>query len=109
MKKPTPKPRKAVLRWSEVADYVEAKHKRSLRDWAGKFAKRKTIAQSNKTPYHDFWHHLCDAHEINNGDTVTLCPKEILSSDDVLEFWLMEIYTILQKEFGDEFEVLFSW
>lgn len=104
-KKPKMKSRGKSYDWSELEAFIKRKYKRDIRDWAGRYNGRST---NDNVEYQDFWHHIVDHHEIHNGGTITIVPEEAMLDENMPE-WQKEIYRILIKEFGHEFDALTSW
>lgn len=105
VKKPKKLKRESTYDWHDIDDFIQKKYGKDVRDWAGKYSKKNKVQE---VEYQDFWHHLCDRHEIHNGVTITIWPEDALD-DKELPAWQREIYEILLKEFGSEIEALCAW
>ena len=57
--------------------------------------------------FNKFWSFLVLEYELSNGKTFYIIPEEALTSK--LEYEMVNLMECLQKEFGDEIEVLAEW
>lgn len=96
--------------YNECRDYLQAKYGYDERDYAGHFKRKrgKLTGTDESVPYLDFWHWVCEHHEIHNGCFITFSREEL---PGIEEDWVREIYTHYLDEFEDEKgEVeLFAW
>jgi hypothetical protein len=110
-----PKTRTIVAyEWGDIEKYIQAKYKRNLRDWEGRWteewAEKWGTKDFDERPYHDFWHWMIEHYSPGNGCVVDIYPKATMEeSGPDLEPWVCEILTILRDEFGDEFKLLTEW
>jgi len=94
MKKPQIRS-KQYYDYNECAKYVAYKLGiKDLDDCLGKF-QGKYDDEKNKLEYRDFWHYICQTHEIHNG-----CEFNIWE-DDYAESWQQEIINCFLAEFGE--------
>lgn len=69
--------------WSDIEDYIKQKYGRDLRDWNGKYGNREVEHEPNtEIAYLDFWHWVCDTHEIHNGCFFTLYLRDDIYTRD---------------------------
>lgn len=121
LKKPTPKPRKALYDYSEVISYIERKYKIDTRDYAGRWKETDSVKRE-AIPYQDFWHWVVDHNEVHNGCDIVLDSGQLFhelslckSDEDYKTFYkycpkfVLEIMKLIQDEFGDEVECWVSW
>lgn len=106
--KKVPKPRKksrSAFEWSDIVEYIQKKYGKDVRDWAGRYSKKK---RNESAEYQDFWHFICDKCEVHNGATIWLFPYDWMEEEGC-EDWKKEICQILVDEFGSDFEAFVSW
>lgn len=93
--------------FNEVMHYLEQKHNKNFRDYAGKFGKK----GDESVPYQDFWHWVCDCNDVSNGCFIYLPDWNYHMSSKTTEPWKKEImqyfYDFLGKEYHDQLWV--SW
>lgn len=85
-------PYEPVLFWHDIAQYIQVKYCKNVRDWAGRSTGKKL---DMSLEYQDFWHHIIDENmELENGSMfyLTYYPSEDIP------VWQKEIYEILVKE-----------
>lgn len=67
----------------------------------------------SKPPYRDFWHFVCDHHEINNGGYIFFSSDDLkyYKEDGKIEDWQAEIYQRYLDEFAEngELKLYVSW
>ncbi len=93
MEKPKPETRVAY-NYLECIRYVEEKYGYKSFD----FANCSSRWYIDEVPYQNFWHHICDTREINNGCYFSIDMEEL---DWTKEEWVKTIMRHLMEEFGD--------
>ena len=108
MKNKLEKPEPRIIKcydYNACRDYLQEKYDYDERDYAGRY-KRKNgkVKECNlDIEYLDFWHWVCEHHEVHNGCFITFC-REVLE-DEQTDFdadWQKEIYKHYIDEFADE-------
>lgn len=96
--------------WTEIRDYINKKYEIDMDDYKGKFKKGR-----RKDPeYCNFWHWLLSIDDgIHNG-TSTIIPFDRLDPEveqvgEPTPEWVLEILTLIRKEFAPKAEELEVW
>ena len=92
----------------EVQHYLEKKHKKNFRDYAGMFGRK----SGEYVPYQDFWHWICDNNDqMTNGSFIRLPDFDYHMNSDTTEPWKKEIMQYFYDFLGDEYhdEMWVSW
>jgi hypothetical protein len=82
--------------FNEVMHYLEKKHRKSFRNYAG----TKFTGKPDDAPYQDFWHYMLDFSVVHNGGPVNMPELDY----DFHPEWVREILGYFKEFLGDEYD-----
>lgn len=97
-----------AYQWRDVEEWVLHRTGRAMRDWAGKFSKKRDDYE--KVPYQDLWHWICDRSDIHNGCYFYLIlDDQEIEDTDTEHLFIREIFAVLREEFPEAEGEMYCW